>query len=260
MRLKGKKALVTGGARGIGQGIAEKFVAEGAHVILLDYREEHVLQSAVMLRKFAEKRGVTAQIATVVCDLGIPEQVERAAEEAWALWGGLDILVNNAGIAARESFVDIPLSRWQQVIQVNLTAMFQLSQWVAKRMITDKIQGSIVNMASKNGLAGSAVLAHYNASKGGVVLLTQSMAVDLAEYGIRVNAVAPGFIDTPLDRELKEKSEQTLNLTARTPMRRLGTVGEVANAFLFLASDEASYITGTTLVVDGGHLANACDL
>ncbi|MNI08339.1 3-oxoacyl-[acyl-carrier-protein] reductase FabG [compost metagenome] len=259
MRLKGKKVLVTGGARGIGLGIAERFVEEGADIVLLDYREEHLEQSAIRLRKSAQDRGITSQIATVVCDLGVPEQVERAAEEAWSIWGGLDILVNNAGIATRESFVDIPLSRWQQVIQVNLNATFQLSQWVAKKMIEAKIQGSIVNMASKNGLAGSAFLAHYNASKGGVVLLTQSMAVDLASNGIRVNAVAPGFIDTPLDRELKEKSEEVLNLTAKTPMRRLGTIREVANAFLFLASDEASYITGSTLVVDGGHLANSSD-
>ncbi|OCT10566.1 hypothetical protein A8709_22210 [Paenibacillus pectinilyticus] len=260
MRLQGKRALITGSARGIGQGIAAAFVQEGASVILLDYRADQLEASAERIRRQAMDRGQVAHVATVVCDLSSSVQVERAAETAWAYWGGIDILVNNAGIATRESFVDIPLSRWQQVININLNATFQLSQWVAKMMIANGIGGSIVNMASKNGLAGSALLAHYNASKGGVVLLTQSMAVDLAQNNIRVNAVAPGFIDTPLDRELKEKSEVTLSLTERTPMRRLGTIEEVANAFLFLASDEASYITGTTLVVDGGHLANACDL
>ncbi|KRE75732.1 SDR family NAD(P)-dependent oxidoreductase [Paenibacillus sp. Soil750] len=260
MRLQGKRALITGSARGIGQGIAHKFVQEGASVVLLDYRADQLEASADTIRKQAIDRGQTPQVATVVCDLSVPEQVDKAAEKAWAYWDGIDILVNNAGIATRESFIDIPLFRWQQVININLNAAFQLSQWVAKGMIAGGIHGSIVNMASKNGLAGSAVLAHYNASKGGVVLLTQSMAVDLAQNNIRVNSVAPGFIDTPLDRELKEKSEVTLSLTERTPMRRLGTIEEVANAFLFLASDEASYITGTTLVVDGGHLANACDL
>lgn len=260
MRLQGKRALVTGSARGIGQGIARKFAQEGASVVLLDNRSDQLEQSADTIRKLALEQGRTAQVATVVCDLSAPEQVDKAVQAAWDCWGGSDILVNNAGIAARETFVDISLSRWQQVIQVNLNAAFQLSQWITRRMIASGIQGSIVNMASKNGLAGSAVLAHYNASKGGVVLLTQSMAVDLAGSGIRVNAVAPGFIDTPLDRELKERSETVLKLTERTPMRRLGTVEEVANAFLFLASDEASYITGATLVVDGGHLANAGDL
>ncbi|MCY9695665.1 SDR family NAD(P)-dependent oxidoreductase [Paenibacillus alginolyticus] len=260
MRLQGKRALITGGARGIGQGIADKFVQEGASVVLLDFRADQLEVSADTIRRHALERGQTAQVATVVCDLSVPEQVDKAVQTAWSCWDGIDILVNNAGIATREPFVDIPLSRWQQVININLNATFQLSQWVAKQMIANAVQGSIVNMASKNGLAGSAVLAHYNASKGGVVLLTQSMAVDLAGNGIRVNAVAPGFIDTPLDRELKEKSEGTLALTERTPMRRLGTIEEVATAFLFLASDEASYITGTTLVVDGGHLANACDL
>jgi len=260
MRLQGKRALITGSARGIGQGIARKFAQEGASVILLDYRADHLEQSADTIHKLALEQGRRIQVATVVCDLSAPEQADKAAQAAWDCWGGIDILVNNAGIAARETFVDIPLSRWQQVIQVNLNATFQLSQWVTRRMIASGIQGSIVNMASKNGLAGSAVLAHYNASKGGVVLLTQSMAVDLAGSGIRVNAVAPGFIDTPLDRELKERSETALKLTERTPMRRLGTIEEVANAFLFLASDEASYITGATLVVDGGHLANAGDL
>lgn len=260
MRLQGKRVLVTGSARGIGQGIAEKFVMEGASVILLDFRADELAESAAAIRRSARERGLDAEVSSVVCDLSETEQVDKAAQAAWDCWGGIDILINNAGIATRESFVDIPLSRWQKIIDVNLNATFQLSQWIAKRMIGSGIRGSIVNMASKNGLAGSAVLAHYNASKGGVVLLTQSMAVDLAGNGIRVNAVAPGFIDTPLDRELKAKSAETLKLTERTPMGRLGTIEEVANAFLFLASDEASYITGTTIVVDGGHIANASDL
>ena len=142
---------------------------------------------------------------------------------------------------------------------VNVRAMFMLSHRIAKRMVETRVPGSIVNMSSKNGLAGSSKLTHYNTSKAGIHLLTQSMAVELAEHAIRVNAVAPGFIETPLDRELKQK-EMDLKLTERTPMKRLGTVEEVANAVFFLASSEASYITGTTLVVDGGHLANASEI
>ncbi|MBP1990772.1 SDR family NAD(P)-dependent oxidoreductase [Paenibacillus eucommiae] len=265
MRLSGKRVLITGGARGIGQGIASRFIQEGASVFLIDMREEQLAESVELLKQQAQQiqqaqavlgTSVPAQVESAVCDLSVPEQIEAAAAQAWSRLGGLDILINNAGIAVRETFTDIPYQRWLNIINVNLNATFLLSQWVSKQMIANEIQGSIVNMASKNGLSGSSMLAHYNASKGGVVLLTQSMAVDLAKHGIRVNAVAPGFIDTPLDRELK-KEENTLQLSHRTPMGRLGTIEETANAFLFLASDEASYITGTTLVVDGGHLANA---
>lgn len=127
----------------------------------------------------------------MVCDLGRPEQVAEAASQAWDLFGGVDILINNAGIAVRERFEDIPYERWLNIMDINLNAMFRLSQLIGKRMKENRIPGSIVNMASKNGLAGSSMLAHYNASKGAVVLLTQSMAVELAPYGIRVNAVAP---------------------------------------------------------------------
>ncbi|GIP39932.1 3-oxoacyl-ACP reductase [Paenibacillus sp. J31TS4] len=259
MRLRGKRALISGSARGIGLGIAERFRQEGASVVLLDYREEELAAAAAGLKDRCPEQPELG-VCTVVCDMSDPAAVERAADEAWSRFGGLDLLVNNAGVATREPFLDIPLSRWQRTLDINLTGMFRLSQLIAGRMVKESIRGAIVNMASKNGVAGSTMLAHYNASKGGVVLLTESMASDLARYGIRVNAVAPGFIDTPLDRELKQKGEPGLELTARTPMGRLGTVEEVANAFLFLASDEASYITGATLVVDGGHLANAGDL
>ncbi len=256
MRLAGKRALVTGGARGIGRAIAARFVQEGARVFILDYRGEQLDETVGSIRG----QNNDAQVDCAVCDLGEPEQVECAAEQAWGRWDGLDILVNNAGMAVRELFVEIPFSHWNRILNVNVNAMFWLSQNVAKRMAEQGAGGAIVNMASKNGLAGSAKLAHYNASKGAVVLLTQSMAVELAAYAIRVNAVAPGFIATPLDLELKAKEGLRLEPTHRTPMRRMGTVEEVANAFLFLASDEASYITGTTLVVDGGHLANASEL
>lgn len=262
-RLLGRKALITGGARGIGRGIAERFVREGADVALMDIREEALGQTVRELRETATRLGGenSPRIEAVVCDLADPGacRIREAADAGWALLGGIDILINNAGVAAREPFTDIPYERWRQVMDVNVNAMFVLSQAVGRRMIAEGRSGSIVNMASKNGLAGSPMLAHYNASKGAVVLLTQSMAVELAPFGIRVNAVAPGFIDTPLDRELKAKGGERLELTKRTPMGRLGTVEEAASAFLFLASEEASYITGATLVVDGGHLAGASD-
>ncbi|MDF2725814.1 MAG: fabG2 2 [Paenibacillus sp.] len=254
MKLKGKRALITGGAQGIGRGIAEKFAREGADLYLLDVKAAELAATAEAIRA---ETGVTVDYA--VCDLSDTEQALAAAEQAWERTGGLDIIINNAGIAYREPFTAISLEHWKQVQDININAMFVLSQAFAKRMIERGTGGAFVNMASKNGVAGSTMLAHYNASKGAVVLFTQSMAVELAAHGIRANAVAPGFIDTPLDRKLKQQ-DTSLNLTARTPMGRMGTVEEVANAFLFLASDDASYITGTTLVVDGGHMANASEL
>lgn len=255
MRLKDKRALVTGAAQGIGLAIAKRFLEEGCRVVLLD-RNAEALREACSGPELAQHGG---RIAMEVCDLARPEELEAAADRAFSRFGGVDIVVNNAGIAYREPFLDITPDRWDTVFAVNVKAVFRLGQLAAKRMITQGSGGAIVNMSSKNGLAASGMLAHYNASKAAVLLLTESMAVELAPYGIRVNAVAPGFVDTPLDRSLRQK----LNLPAvseRTPMGRSAAMEEVAHAFLFLASDEASYITGATLRVDGGHLANGSEL
>ena len=254
MRLKGKRTIVTGGARGIGKGIVSRFLQEGASVYILDVNESELEKS------LAEWEQQGYHVAALTCDLRNRAMLEKAAVQAIEQLEGVDILINNAGIAFRESLLDVSMEHWEAVMEVNLNAMFRLSQIVAKQMIDQGAGGSIVNMSSKNGLMGSSKLVHYNASKAGVILLTQSMAVELAPYGIRVNAVAPGLIDTPLDRELKLKDKSLPTISSRTPMGRLGTIEEVASAFLFLASDEASYITGITLVVDGGHLANASEI
>ncbi len=248
-----KRVLVTGGAKGIGKGIVQKYLKNNCHVAILDNDEEHL---SILTAEFSAYKN---QILPIVCDLQDVEDIEEKVEKAYAYWEGIDILVNNAGSAVREPVIEIPIENWDQIMQVNLRANFILSQWIAKRMIQDQIHGCIVNISSKNGLAGSSYLAHYNASKGGINLLTQSLAVELAQYNIRVNAVAPGFIDTPLDKKLK-KEDETLNLTEKTPMKRLGTVEEVADGVYFLSSDQATYITGTVLVIDGGHLANGSEL
>ncbi|MFB6365356.1 SDR family NAD(P)-dependent oxidoreductase [Paenibacillus elgii] len=252
MRLSGKRALVTGGAQGIGKGIVGRFLAEGANVIALDRNETEL---KALREEFA---GQAERLALSVCDLRDLEQLEQAAGEAFERWQGIDIVINNAGIAYRESFLDIPLAHWDAVMDINVRAVFRLGQLTAERMIRQGTGGSIVNMSSKNGLAGSSMLAHYNASKAGVILLSQSMAVELAPHGIRVNVVAPGFVETPLDRELRIR-EGLPTFSERTPMRRSATIDEVANVFLFLASDESSYVTGSTITVDGGHLANASE-
>lgn len=254
MRLENKRVIVTGGARGIGHAIADRFLREGAQVLVLDKKAEEL---NTRLHEWTS-RGLAVHAIPV--DLESLPALETAAYQAIRQLNGADILINNAGIAIREPFLEISQHHWETVLNVNLHAMFRLSQIVSKAMVSQGKGGSIVNMASKNGLFSSAKLAHYNASKGGVILLTQSMAVELAAYNIRVNAVAPGFIKTPLAEELKQKEAVSQLAFTRTPMGREGTVEEVANAFLFLASDEASYITGTTLLVDGGHLANAGEI
>ncbi|WP_217593638.1 SDR family NAD(P)-dependent oxidoreductase [Cohnella sp. GbtcB17] len=254
MRLRGKRALVTGAARGIGEGIAERFLEEGASVVLLDRSETEL--KAALSRLETRSPG---RVAIEVCDLADEAGLERAAHCAFVRFGCIDILTNNAGIAYREAFLSIPSAHWNAVFDINVRATFRLGQLAASRMIAQGSGGSIVNMSSKNGLAASSWLAHYNASKAAVILLTESMAVELAVHGIRVNAVAPGFVDTPLDRKLRAESSLPA-YSSRTPMKRGGTVEEIANVFLFLASDEASYVTGSTLRVDGGHLANGSEL
>lgn len=254
MRLEGKRALITGGARGIGKGVVRRFLDEGAKVVVLDKSEDDLLE---MKEEYAADR---SSLILISCDLSDDQQLDESAQSAIDYWGGLDILINNAGFAVREPFLDISSERWESILKVNLWAVYRLSQIVVKQMIAQGTGGSIVNMSSKNGLLASSMLAHYNASKAGVILLTQSIAVEMAPHGIRANAVAPGFIDTPLDRMLKEKEKDLPDISLRTPMARLGTIEEVANVFLFLASDESSYVTGSTIVVDGGHLANASEI
>lgn len=260
MRLTNKQAIVTGGAGGIGRAIVKLFLQEGAHVYVLDRNEQQLL---VLQNELAEvDEALSKRCNPVVCDISDEASLREAFELIEKNMDGIDVVVNNAGIATRERFVDIPLDRWDRIMDINVRGMFLLSQWAAKTMIRQGRGGAIVNMSSKNGLAGSTYLAHYNASKGAVELLTRSMAAELAEHGIRVNAVAPGFIDTSINDGLTADGQDPLNLAQlarRTPMKRLGTADEVAQAFLFLASDAASFVTGTTLVVDGGHLANASD-
>ncbi|WP_221564580.1 SDR family NAD(P)-dependent oxidoreductase [Alkalihalobacillus sp. TS-13] len=253
MRLKGKRALVTGGASGIGKAIVAKFLTEGALVLIVDKNKGELEKTCDEFKKTGHP------CKGIVTDLRDRGQLDVLVEHAWSCWDGVDVLVNNAGIAVREPFLDIEADRWDEILAINLSAIFYLTQKITKKMIEHVVKGSIVNMASKNGIAGSSALAHYNTSKGGIILLTESIAVELAGKGIRVNALAPGFIETPLDQKLKQ-ADDSLSLTERTPMQRLGTAEEVANCALFLASDEASYVTGSTLVVDGGHLANASEL
>ena len=194
-----------------------------------------------------------------VCDVSDEDSVAMLVDERRRTWGRVDVLINNAGISWREPFLEISPEHWDAIIAVNLRGMFLAGQAVARLMVETGGGGSIVNMASTNGLGGEADYAHYNASKGGVVLLTKTMAVELAPHGIRVNALCPGYIDTPLNRQivvdLDDPTFVDRYVESSIPIGRPGREEDVAAAYAFLASADASFITGTTLVIDGGQTA-----
>lgn len=246
MRLQGKSAIVTGAGRGIGKAIAEKFLHEGAGVFICDVDRDR-------LEDAREELAAHGNVHSTVASVTDREQVEELVDQAKRAFGQIDILANNAGIARFEPFLEITDVNWNDTLAVNLTGVFLCSQIVAREM-KDQRSGAIVNMSSTNGILGEPDLAPYNASKAGVVLLSKTMAIELAPYDIRVNSVCPGFILTELALEGGLPEEEVRNYVSQIPLNRHGRVEEVANAFAFLASDEASFITGTELVVDGGQI------
>ncbi len=240
--LVGKRVLITGGAGGIGRATAARFLEEGARVVVLD-RDDRALEAA---------RQTLPGLDGLLCaDVSDPAAVERAYADLDALWGGLDVLVNNAGISIRHPFLEITPEEWRQVLQVNLDGIFYMAQGAARRMLAQG-GGVIVNMGSTNALRGYPYYADYNASKAGVVELTRSLALELAP-AIRVNAVCPGFILTPM-QEAEYTPEMQRAFAQKVPLRRLGRPEDVAALIAFLASDDAAFITGQAIVIDGGEI------
>jgi glucose 1-dehydrogenase len=249
-RLDNKVAIVTGAARGIGLAIARRYVAEGARVVIADIDEQAGKAAASAL-------GSAARF--VRTDVGAAGDARNVIAEACALSGDLDILVNNAGIIHTADFLDIAEADFDRVLRINLKGMFLIGQLAAKQMVAQvkagKRPGAIVNMSSINARVAIPNQVPYCVSKGGVDQLTKVMALSLAAYGIRVNAIGPGSIMTDILKGIATDQEAKNRLLSRTPLRRIGEPDEVAAVAAFLASDDASYLTGETLYVDGGRLA-----
>jgi 3-oxoacyl-[acyl-carrier protein] reductase len=243
----GKHALITGGGRGIGFEIARQFGLQGARITIFDHAEDLLNNAAA---KFNEEQfKVHPHLVDVTRSADVSKAVDAAEETA-----PIDILINNAGIACETPFLQIAEAEWKKIIEVNLTGIFLVAQAVCKKMAFRK-KGVVINMSSKNGMAGEFGYAHYDASKGGIIMLTRTMALELAHVGIRVNAVCPGYLVTPMSAEI-DPPEFVENFVERyIPLNRHGRVEDVAPMFLFLASDAASFITGQTFVIDGGQLA-----
>jgi NAD(P)-dependent dehydrogenase (short-subunit alcohol dehydrogenase family) len=247
MRLQGKIAVITGGALGIGRATARLFAAEGASVALGDIDAAGADKVA---REIGENGGTAIALAL---DVGDAAQVDAFISGVMSRFGRLDVMVANAGIAHSAPFLEHPEAQWQRVLRVNLTGVFLTCQAAARQMVTQGGGGRIVTIASINAFRGVENLVGYNAAKAGVVELTKTMAVELAQHGITANAIAPAQIDTRLTRTLPEDARQ--RRIDRIPLGRFGEPEDVARAALFLASDDARYVTGHTLAVDGGYLA-----
>lgn len=249
MKLNDKTAIVTGARRGIGRAIALALAGQGANVVVSDISQEDC-QKVVH-----EIEGLGRKGLAIKCDVSSSGDVEAMVKRTVAKFGRVDILINNAGIIAYKPFLELTDDDWEKTLNVNLKGQFLCARAAGKEMVKNK-QGRIINIASiSSGGCGIAfpLIAHYTASKGGVMGLTKALALELTPQGINVNAICPGAIDTAMAEGAKE-SGQLEKVLARVPKGRLGRPEEIADLAVFLASDESEYISGAAIVIDGGWL------
>ena len=251
MTLENKVAIVTGGAKGIGLAIARRFAFEGARIVIADVDADGGGKAVEQICEFGAARFVR-------CDVGDRADVENLLTSTVEAWGSVGVLVNNAGIVHGADFLDLSEADFDRVLRVNLKGAFLLAQAVARQMVK-QIEaggrpGAIVNMSSVNAVFAIANQVPYSVSKGGVNQLTKVMALALAPYGIRVNAIGPGSIMTDMLASVASDKAARQRVLSRTPLGRIGEPAEIAAVAAFLASDEASYITGQTIYADGGRL------
>jgi NAD(P)-dependent dehydrogenase (short-subunit alcohol dehydrogenase family) len=243
-RLDGRVAIITGASTGIGYAAAQRFLAEGAFVGIMSRREDRLAAAAQSL-------GEPQRVLALAGDVAEQADVDRLVSGTLDRFGHLDVAVSNAGIHRLTPFLEVTDGEWDEVMHINLRGSFLLCRSASQVMRDQGRGGSIVLVASTNGFVAEPGMAAYNASKGGLLMLVRSMAVDLAPYRIRVNAVAPGTVLSEITRPMLAGGFSFGSI----PLRRVGDAEEVAAPILFLATDEASYITGATLVVDGGQTA-----
>ena len=245
MKLEGKVAVVTGAASGLGLAMANKFLEEGAKVVFSD------INDSSCARTVAENENAFF----IKCDVRSSGEVDALIEGTVEQFGGLDIFVNNAGIATMSPIVSMSDDDWQKVIDVNLTGVFFGTRAAAKYMQENQIKGAIINLSSILGINGFKTTVSYCAAKGGVNQITRTAAMELAPLGIRVNAIAPGFIRTKMTEAMLEDEAYKKFLEDSTPLGHVGEPEDIANAAAYLASEDAKYVTGTILYVDGGWTA-----
>jgi len=249
MRLANKVAIITGSRRGIGFGIAKRFAQEGADVVITDIDLAECRKACKELEKYGKKT------LALKADVSKSKDVEKMVKAVIKKFKKIDILVNNAGIFIQKPLIEFSEKEWDKLIDINLKGVFLCTKSVVKEMMKRRY-GKIVNIASIAGEVGFINSSAYCASKGGIINLTRELALELSSHKININAIGPGIIETPMTDFITQKKDVLKGILANVPWNRVGEPLDIANAALFLASDEADYVTGQTLFVDGGWLAH----